>query len=222
MNPPRIRSENHAGSRDGQRGAPGGGVECEHFPKTAMRSSASTFRRLRIPAWWAASLIGRWCGSASRAPARIVHTTTLHKPHVGTHDRQAFVDTNISGTLGLLEASAESGVKAFVFTSTTSAFGGALTPPPEAPAVWVTEDLEPAPRNIYGVTKTAAEDLSALLCRDRGLPCIILRTSRGSSPSLTTGRNRRTAFDDLNLKVNELLHRARRPARRRLRSSAGT
>ena len=83
-----------------------------------------------------------------------------------------------SGTLGLLEASAESGVKAFVFHGTTQRFGGALTPPPEAPAVSVTEDLEPAPRNIYGVTKTAAEDLSALLCRDRGLPCIILRTLR--------------------------------------------
>jgi nucleoside-diphosphate-sugar epimerase len=136
----------------------------------------------------------------------VVHTTTLHKPHVGTHDRQAFVDTNISGTLGLLEASAESGVKAFVFTSTTSAFGGALTPPPEAPAVWVTEDLEPAPRNIYGVTKTAAEDLSALLCRDRGLPCIILRTSR-FFPELDDWAESRTAFDDLNLKVNELLHR---------------
>jgi UDP-glucose 4-epimerase len=127
----------------------------------------------------------------------VVHTTTLHKPHVGTHDRQAFVDTNISGTLGLLEASAESGVKAFVFTSTTSAFGGALTPPPEAPAVWVTEDLEPAPRNIYGVTKTAAEDLSALLCRDRGLPCIILRTSR-FFPELDDWAESRTAFDDLN------------------------
>lgn len=33
----------------------------------------------------------------------IVHTATLHKPHVGTHSRQDFVDTNISGTLNLLE-----------------------------------------------------------------------------------------------------------------------
>ena len=47
----------------------------------------------------------------------------------------------------------------FVFTSTTSAFGRALTPLPGEPAAWITEDVVPRPRNIYGVTKTAAEDL---------------------------------------------------------------
>jgi UDP-glucose 4-epimerase len=34
----------------------------------------------------------------------VVHTATLHKPHVATHSRQDFVDTNITGTLTLLEA----------------------------------------------------------------------------------------------------------------------
>jgi nucleoside-diphosphate-sugar epimerase len=33
----------------------------------------------------------------------VLHTATLHKPHVATHAKQAFVDTNISGTLVLLE-----------------------------------------------------------------------------------------------------------------------
>ena len=33
------------------------------------------------------------------------------------------------------------GIRAFVFTSTTSAFGGALTPPEGAPAAWITEDV---------------------------------------------------------------------------------
>jgi nucleoside-diphosphate-sugar epimerase len=33
----------------------------------------------------------------------------------------------------------------------------------------------PVPRNIYGVTKTAAENLCELFHRDFGLPCIILR-----------------------------------------------
>jgi UDP-glucose 4-epimerase len=32
----------------------------------------------------------------------IVHTATLHKPHVATHAKQDFVDTNITGTLNLL------------------------------------------------------------------------------------------------------------------------
>src|SRR5215470_4033377 len=89
----------------------------------------------------------------------VLHTATLHKPHVATHSRQDFVDTNITGTLNLLEEAVSAGVRSFVYTSTTSAFGRALTPPAGAPAAWVTEEVRPVPRNIYGVTKTAAEDL---------------------------------------------------------------
>ena len=37
----------------------------------------------------------------------VIHTATLHKPHVGTHSRQEFVDTNVTGTLSLLEEAAE-------------------------------------------------------------------------------------------------------------------
>ena len=83
----------------------------------------------------------------------VFHTASLHKPHVITHSRQEFVDTNITGTLNLLEAAVSVGVQSFVFTSTTSTFGRALTPPPGAPAAWITEDVTPVPKNIYGVTK---------------------------------------------------------------------
>ena len=34
----------------------------------------------------------------------VVHTATLHKPHVATHSWQDFIDTNVTGTLVLLEA----------------------------------------------------------------------------------------------------------------------
>ena len=69
-------------------------------------------------------------------------------------------------------------MQAFVFTSTTSAFGRALVPPAGEPAAWITEDVVPVPKNIYGATKVAAEDLCELVQRDHGLPCIVLRTSR--------------------------------------------
>ncbi|MFZ0759342.1 MAG: NAD(P)-dependent oxidoreductase [Candidatus Sulfotelmatobacter sp.] len=108
----------------------------------------------------------------------VIHTATLHKPHLVTHSPQNFVDTNITGTLNLLEEAALAGVGAFVFTSTTSAFGSALRPPVEGPAAWVTEDVASVPRNIYGVTKTAAEDLCELFHRKHRLACLILRTSR--------------------------------------------
>jgi nucleoside-diphosphate-sugar epimerase len=136
----------------------------------------------------------------------VLHTATLHKPHVVTHCRQDFVDTNITGTLHLLEEAAVAGVTAFVFTSTTSAFGGALTPPAGAPAVWVTEDVRPVPRNIYGVTKTAAEDLCELFHRQHGLACLILRTSR-FFPEEDDLPATRQAYHDDNVKANEYLYR---------------
>jgi UDP-glucose 4-epimerase len=108
----------------------------------------------------------------------VLHAATLHKPHVATHSRQDFVDTNITGTLNLLEAARHAGVSAFVFTSTTSTFGDALTPPPGGPAAWITEEVVPRSKNIYGATKLAAEDLCWLAHRRDRLPCIILRTSR--------------------------------------------
>jgi UDP-glucose 4-epimerase len=63
----------------------------------------------------------------------VLHAATLHKPHVGSHGKQAFVDTNVTGTLTLLEEAVAAGAGGFVFTSTTSAFGRALAPAPCAP-----------------------------------------------------------------------------------------
>lgn len=136
----------------------------------------------------------------------VLHAATLHKPHVGSHPRRAFVETNITGTLTLLEEAVRTGVDRFVFTSTTSAFGRALKPADGEPAAWITENVVPRPRNIYGATKVAAEDLCELVHRDHGLPVIVLRTSR-FFPEGDDDDARRGAFDDTNLKVLELLYR---------------
>jgi UDP-glucose 4-epimerase len=136
----------------------------------------------------------------------VLHTATLHKPHVGTHSRQAFVDTNVTGTLNLLEEAVLAGVASFVFTSTTSTFGDALVPPAGAPAVWITEDVVPVPKNIYGVTKTAAENLCELFHRNQRLSCLILRTSR-FFPEKDDSKETRDAYEDGNVKANEFLYR---------------
>jgi len=136
----------------------------------------------------------------------VIHSATLHKPHVATHTRQDFVETNITGTLNLLEEAVSAGVSSFIFTSTTSTFGRALTPPANAPAVWVTEELRPIPKNIYGVTKTAAEDLCELHHRSHGLPCLVLRTSR-FFPEVDDNTALRGTYADANVKANEYLNR---------------
>jgi UDP-glucose 4-epimerase len=136
----------------------------------------------------------------------IVHAATLHKPHVATHTRQEFVDTNITGTLNLLEEAVAARVRAFVFTSTTSAFGRALVPPPGAPAAWITEDVSPVAKNIYGVTKLAAEELCQLFHHRTAVPCVVLRTAR-FFPEEDDRKETREAYADLNAKTNEFLYR---------------
>jgi UDP-glucose 4-epimerase len=141
-----------------------------------------------------------------RGVGAVVHAATLHKPHLATHTRQAFVDTNITGTLNLLEEAVAANLRCFIFTSTTSAFGAALNPPPGAPAAWITEEVAPVPKNIYGVTKVAAENLCQLFHRNQGLPCLVLRTSR-FFPEEDDLAETRQAYEDANAKANEFLYR---------------
>ncbi|WUR15741.1 NAD(P)-dependent oxidoreductase [[Empedobacter] haloabium] len=144
--------------------------------------------------------------AAMRGVQGVIHAATLHKPHVATHTRSQFVATNVQGTLNLLEAAVDEGVGAFVMTSSTSVFGAALSPPAGAPAAWIDETVQPVPKNIYGVTKLAGEQLCELFARTQGLPVVVLRTARffpepDDDPAL------RGAYVDANIKVNELLNR---------------
>lgn len=136
----------------------------------------------------------------------VYHAATLHKPHVVTHNKDDFVETNIRGTLVLLEAAMAAGAGPFIFTSTTSVFGDALRPPEGAPAAWITEAVEPVPKNIYGVTKLAAENLCQLFHRNHGMNCVVLRTSR-FFPEEDDDRARRQSWSGENSKSNELLYR---------------
>jgi UDP-glucose 4-epimerase len=136
----------------------------------------------------------------------VMHAATLHKPQVAFLPRQAFVDTNISGTLALLEAAAAAGVEAFVMTSSTTVFGDALIPSAGESAAWIDETVVSVPKNIYGVTKAAAEDLCQLAHRNDGLNCVVLRTSRffpesDDAPDTQEGRT------DENVKADEYAYR---------------
>src|ERR1700744_87836 len=52
---------------------------------------------------------------------QVFHAATLHKPHVATHSRQDFIDTNLTGTLNLLEEASAAGVESFIYTRTKKA-----------------------------------------------------------------------------------------------------
>lgn len=143
---------------------------------------------------------------AMKGAHAVLHTATLHKPHVATHAYQAFLDTNVAGTLTLLEQAAQEGVEAFIFTSTTSVFGSALTPAGGEAAAWVTEAVVPVPKNIYGATKLAAETLCELFARKHRLPVLILRTAR-FFPEADDDPATRSRYTADNAQANELLYR---------------
>lgn len=143
---------------------------------------------------------------AMRGIRTVIHTATLHKPHVATHSKQDFVDTNITGTLNLLEEAVIQGVSAFLFTSTTSTFGAAMNPAKGEPAAWITEEVIPQPKNIYSVTKLAAESLCELFHRKSGLPVLILRTSR-FFPEDDDNAETRQRYETPNVQALELLYR---------------
>jgi len=141
-----------------------------------------------------------------RGARAVLHCATLHKPHVSTRDDEDFLLTNAAGTLTLLEAAVDAQVEAFVYTSTTSVFGSALTPAAGEPAAWITESVLPVPKNIYGATKQSAEILCELYARQRGLPAVVLRASR-FFPEADDDPRVSAAYETANTQVNELLYR---------------
>jgi UDP-glucose 4-epimerase len=143
---------------------------------------------------------------AMKGITHVLHVATLHKPHVTSHSRQQFIDTNITGTLNMLESAREENIRSFIYTSTTSTFGDALTPAPGEPAAWITEKVGPIPKNIYGVTKIAGEDLCQLFYRNSKLPCLVLKTSR-FFPEKDDNELIADNYSDDNVKVNEYLYR---------------
>ena len=157
-------------------------------PRTLVAGAGKLANEVRVGLGASA---GQWTDRHALPPramervTAIVHAAARHKPHIETHDNSEFVAVNVQGTLNLLEEAVADGSKVdrFVFTSTTSLMisqqirdgraGGATE------AVWIDETMAPLkPRNIYGVTKFAAEELCRLFNHLHKLPVLVLRTSR--------------------------------------------
>jgi nucleoside-diphosphate-sugar epimerase len=135
----------------------------------------------------------------------VIHGAALHKPDIARYPRQEFIDVNVTGTLNLLECALAAGADRFVFTSTTSLMiTQAIRDETSDEAVWLDETGGPlSPRNIYGVTKRAAEEVCRLVHAETGLPVIVLRTSRFFPEDDDTHRD----LLGENMKANEFLNR---------------
>ncbi|NJP46220.1 UDP-glucose 4-epimerase GalE [Actinacidiphila epipremni] len=75
---------------------------------------------------------------------------------------------NVGGTMDLLDAMREAGVRTLVFSSTAATYG-------EPSAVPITEDAVTAPTNPYGATKLAVDHMIGAECAAHGLAAVSLR-----------------------------------------------
>lgn len=104
----------------------------------------------------------------------VIHAAALHAPHVSLIGEAQFWKVNVEGTARLVDLALAHGASRFVFTSSTSVYGHALVR--EGRAAWIDENVTPEPRDIYDVTKRAAEE--DVLAAPSGLQATILRVGR--------------------------------------------
>jgi nucleoside-diphosphate-sugar epimerase len=105
----------------------------------------------------------------------VVHAAALHAPQVGVVSDEAFAAVNVEGTRRLLQAARRSGVRRWLYTSTTALYGAGIT---DGAAAWVDEDTVPVPRTVYHRTKLQAEALLEAAAAEDGLSLAVLRMSR--------------------------------------------
>ncbi len=113
----------------------------------------------------------------TRGMDAIIHTAALHGRHMDLrYAREDFVNTNINGTLNLLDACVANGVGKFLFTSTTSIYGKSLVN--DQQAVWVDENLVIQPRDIYDITKQTCEELCREFFEKEHIQATVYRVGR--------------------------------------------
>jgi len=106
------------------------------------------------------------CRQAVRGATHVFHLAVAMRE--GAKSDQFFESVNLDGTRRLLEASAEEGVRRFVYCSTIGIYGH------RAPGI-TREDSPLAPGNTYERTKVLAERLVREFGKERALPYTILR-----------------------------------------------
>ena len=98
----------------------------------------------------------------------VLHLAALIAIPYSYHSPEAYVDTNIKGTLNILQAARELGVSRVIHTSTSEVYGTAQFVP-------ITEDHPLQGQSPYSATKIAADQLAYSFCVSFGLPVVTLR-----------------------------------------------
>ena len=98
----------------------------------------------------------------------VLHLAALIAIPYSYHSPDTYVDTNVRGTLNVLQAARELGVKKVVHTSTSEVYGTARFVP-------ITEEHPLQGQSPYSATKIAADQLAYSFYASFGLPVVIAR-----------------------------------------------
>jgi nucleoside-diphosphate-sugar epimerase len=105
--------------------------------------------------------------AAVRGCRYVFHQAALGSVPASVEKPRLFNDVNTTGTLNVLEASREAGVRRVMFAASSSAYG-------DNPVPWV-ETMPVAPKSPYAATKVAGEALFSAYSNSYGLDTASLR-----------------------------------------------
>ena len=98
----------------------------------------------------------------------VLHLAALIAIPYSYHSPDTYVDTNVKGSLNVLQAARELGIKRIVHTSTSEVYGTARFVP-------ITEEHPLQGQSPYSATKIAADQLAYSFYSSFGLPVVIAR-----------------------------------------------
>ena len=113
----------------------------------------------------------------------VIHFAALIEAGISVREPLSFFENNVAGTLSLLDAMDDAGVRRIVFSSTAAVYGN--VPTSDA----LSENLSKAPINPYGDSKAMVETILAAQAKARGLNAIALRyfNAAGADPDQRSG-----------------------------------
>ncbi len=109
-----------------------------------------------------------FCNEIAKGIEIIFHLAALIPIPYSYIAPQSYVETNISGTLNILQAGQKANVSRFIHTSTSEAYGTAIYTP-------IDEKHPLQAQSPYSATKISADKLAESFYRSFGLPVVIAR-----------------------------------------------
>jgi len=105
---------------------------------------------------------------ATKGVDYILHQAALPSVQRSVNNPLTSNEVNINGTLNLLEAAKEYGIKRFIYASSSSVYG-------DTPTLPKIEDMPPKPLSPYAITKLAGEEYCQTFSKLYDLPTVCLR-----------------------------------------------